>query len=123
MKVEQLTLIEQFAQHDWIDLYYGDESHVCSQGYVPYGWQFPDEDVYIASERSIRINCFGLIRRNNDFFGCTTLDNITSEFVCTQLDHLSLEIGRETVVVLDNASVHRAKCIKQQGFLIKTEST
>jgi len=95
-------------------LYYGDESHVCSEGYVPYGWQFPDEEVYIASERSIKINCFGLISRQNDFIGCTTLQTITSDFVFVELDQLSMSIERETVVVLDNASVHSAKCIKEQ---------
>ena len=25
-------------------LYYADESHVCTNGYVPYGWQFKNED-------------------------------------------------------------------------------
>lgn len=32
-----------------IELYYADGSHVCTDGYVPYGWQFKDENVYIAS--------------------------------------------------------------------------
>lgn len=46
-----------------IDLYYADESHICTEGYVPYGWQFPDEDVYIASGRTARLNIFGMIDR------------------------------------------------------------
>ncbi|KAA6341355.1 hypothetical protein EZS27_010843 [termite gut metagenome] len=33
------------SEQGQIDLFYGDESHVCSEGYVPYGWQFPDEEV------------------------------------------------------------------------------
>ena len=51
----------QELEHQWksglIDLYYGDESHVCTEGYVPYAWKFKDEDfcvpIYINAEDSI----------------------------------------------------------------------
>lgn len=42
------------------------------------------------------------------------MDNINSRFVLSQLDALSLSITKETVIVLDNASVHRANCIKER---------
>lgn len=51
-----------------IDLYHGDESRVYSEGYVPYGWQFPDEEVYVPSQRGFRLNIFGLISRKNKCF-------------------------------------------------------
>lgn len=112
--MEQLALFEAFAHQGKIDLYYGDESHVCSEGYVPYGWQFPDEEVYIASERSIKINCFGLISRSNQYYGFSSDTSITSNEVCVALDDFSWRIVRETVVVLDNASIHHAHIIKQR---------
>ncbi|GHV14665.1 hypothetical protein FACS1894169_04030 [Bacteroidia bacterium] len=37
-KVEQLKELETMSEHGQIELFYGDESHVCSEGYVPYGW-------------------------------------------------------------------------------------
>lgn len=51
-KKEQLMELEELAQQELIDLFYGDESHVCSEGYVPYGWQFPQESVHIAAQKA-----------------------------------------------------------------------
>ena len=60
-KTEKLQELVQQEKDGLIDLYYGDESHICTEGYVPYGWQFRDEDVYIPSERGLRLNIFGMI--------------------------------------------------------------
>ena len=35
---EQLGEPEALSQAGHLTLLYGDESHVCSAGYVPYGW-------------------------------------------------------------------------------------
>ena len=48
-KSEKLQELEHLNRDGKIDLYYADESHVCTEGYVPYGWQFRDEDVYVPS--------------------------------------------------------------------------
>ena len=45
-KSEKLQELVQQEKDGLIDLYYGDESHICMDGYVPYGWQFRGEDVY-----------------------------------------------------------------------------
>lgn len=50
-KTGKLQELVQQEKDGLIDLYYGDESHICTEGYVPYGWQFRGEDVYIPSER------------------------------------------------------------------------
>ncbi|MDZ7935257.1 MAG: transposase, partial [Emticicia sp.] len=83
-------------------------------GYAPYGWQFPGEDIYIPVEKGYKINLWGLISRNNHTHWATTEQNIDSNFVFNQLEKLSLEIKRETVIVLDNASIHKAKIIQNQ---------
>ena len=71
-----------------IDLYYGDESHICTEGYVPYGWQFRGEDVYIPSERGVRLNVFGMIDRNNHYEGFSTTENMTAEKIADFIDRL-----------------------------------
>jgi len=97
-----------------IDLFYGDESHVCSEGYVPYGWQFPDEDIYIPVEKGYKINIWGIITRKNQIFSTITEQNIDADFVFDQLETISLKIQKITVIVLDNASIHKAKIIQNQ---------
>ena len=66
-RVRSLKELDRQQKEGRIDLYYADESHICTEGYVPYGWQFPDEDVYIASGRTARLNIFGMIDRKNKY--------------------------------------------------------
>lgn len=96
-----------------IDLFYGDESHVSSEGYVPYGWQFPDEEVAIYVEKGYKTNIFGMINRSNVCHWRASPQNINSEFVVRFLEDLSLKIKKKTVIALDNASIHRSKLLKQ----------
>ena len=87
---------------------------MCSEGYVPYGWQFPDEDIAIEVERKFRLNCFGLINRKSQCFWKTSTQNIDSKFVCDYFDLFSMKIEKETIIVLDNASIHKSKLMKEQ---------
>ena len=55
-------------------------SILCTEGYVPYGWQFRNEDVYIPSPKAQRVNIFGMIDRNNRYHGFTTTESIDADF-------------------------------------------
>jgi len=102
-----LQLLEQRSETGEIDLYYGDETQISEEGYVPYGWQFKGENIAVKSGRLSRINCFGIITRDNSFVYQTTAGTITADFVIEQLDRFSLTLKKHTVIVLDNARVHR----------------
>lgn len=112
-KTEKLHELVKQEREGLIDLYYGDESHICTEGYVPYGWQFRGEDVYIPSERGLRLNIFGMIDRNNRYEGFSTTENMTADKVADFIDRLSLRIHKNTFVVLDNASIHRCKLMRE----------
>ena len=45
IRAEAIEILNQQADNDLIDLYYGDESGFSEQGYYPYAWQFSDEKV------------------------------------------------------------------------------
>lgn len=113
VRKEALSLLERQAELGNIDLYYGDETKISQQGYVPYGWQFDDEDVFIEATKGKSINCFGLLSRNNKFIYRNTQKNINSDFIIETLDELSLTITILTVIVLDNARPHTARKVKQ----------
>ena len=114
LKVEQLAELEQLSQKGLVDLFYGDESQVCSNGYVPYGWQFPGEDVFVPVEKGYKLNVWGLISRCNQTYWATTEKNINANFIFTHLEELSFRIQKPTVLVLDNASMHKAQLIQRQ---------
>ncbi len=111
---ERLAELERLSRAGELTLLYGDESHVCSEGYVPYGWQFPGEDVFIAAQKGFRLNCWGLFGRDNQCHWATSTASITAAFVLEELDQLSLRLSGPTVVVLDNASIHTAAIVQQR---------
>ena len=44
----------------------------------------------------------------------TTTETITSQFIFEQFERFSIGLQKQTVVVLDNAAVHRARNIKER---------
>lgn len=114
VRCEALSLLEEQSQAGTIDLFYGDESSVSEEGYVPYGWQFKGESVHIQVAKGQRLNCFGLISRRNQLHYATTSGSITSAFVVSQLEDLSWRLTKPTVVVLDNARIHTADKVRQR---------
>ena len=106
--------LEKLSQEGFIDVFYGDESHVCSEGYVPYGWQFPNENVCILSEKGHKVNCWGLISRKNQCRWVSTELNIDSHFVLQELENLSFTINKTTFLVIDCAKIHTAKVIQER---------
>lgn len=112
IKREKLQKLENLSNQGFIDIYFGDESHVCTQGYVPYGWQFPGENVFVPSMKSARLNIFGMISRDNVYHGFTSHQGIKDENVAEFIDKFSLTITRPTFIVLDNASIHTSGRMK-----------
>jgi transposase len=106
--------LEKLSQFELIDLYYGDESRVCVQPCVPYGWQFKDELVFMPSSKGAGLNCFALLSRACELLFETTRMRITSEFIIEQLERLSFSIKKMTVLVLDNARVHTSKQVQER---------
>lgn len=113
-KVEMLGELENLSEQKIIDLYYSDESQVSLEPCIPYGWQFPDEKVFMPTEKGKRLNCFALLKRNNECLVETTTKNINSQFVFERLEELSTKLKKLTVVVLDNAQVHCSQIIKDR---------
>ncbi len=112
--MERLALLEKLALEGKLDLFYGDESGVCSEGYVPYGWQFPGEQVCILAQKGHKVNCFGLINRQSQCHYATTSRSINSSFIMEYLEDFSLKIPKETVVVLDCARVHTGRLVAER---------
>jgi hypothetical protein len=79
---------------------------VSEEAYVPYGWQFKDDNISVKSAKGKKLNCFGMITRSNDFVFETTYDIIDSNFIIEQINKFSYTIKKHTGIVLDNAKVH-----------------
>ncbi len=112
VRLAGLALLEQQAELGQIDLFYGDETAVSEQGYVPYGWQFKDEDVCIPAQRGKSQSYFGLLSRDNRLRYRAFSHAVTTADVIECLDRLAADAAKPTVVVLDNASIHTSKAFQ-----------
>ena len=81
---------------------------------MPYAWQFADEEVAMPTEKGAGLNCFALLSRDNQARIETTEKAINGQFIFDRLEEFSMKLKKLTVVVLDNASVHRSQIIKER---------
>ncbi|MCM1141356.1 MAG: transposase [Muribaculum sp.] len=86
---------------------------MCTQRYVPYVWKLPWVDVYVSAQKSRRLNIFGMISRDNRYYGFTTEESINADKFISFMDNFSLNIKKKTFVVLDNSTLHRNKKVKE----------
>ena len=54
-----------------------------------------------------------MIDRNNRYEGFFTTENMTADKIADFFDRLSIRVRKNTLVVLDNASVHRCKLMRE----------
>lgn len=114
LKREILGELEVLSEAHKIDLYDADEASVSLAPCVPYAWQFKDEEASMPSEQGGGVNCFALLARDNRAVIETTTQMMTSQLLFEQFERFSYGLKKLTVVVLDNAAVHRAKIIKER---------
>lgn len=83
---------------------------------MPYGWQFRGERVSVPALRCEkgRLNCFAMISRDNQCHWSATTKAITGGWIADYLEELSCKLTRHTVLVLDCASLHRCRKVKER---------
>jgi hypothetical protein len=108
-KEQQLSDLMQLDADGFIDVYFADESSFSLTPNVPYAWKHKDSPILLPSKRSQNINVFGLMNIDCHFRHYSTCSTINAETVISFIDDFCLTINKMTVVVLDNAPVHRSK--------------
>ena len=94
---------------------YADESGFCLQPPVPYLWQKKGETIGLPSHsHSERLNVVAFLDRKSQADCFLTCQTVTADNLVYSLDKIAQSLTVPTVVVLDNASVHVAKIIKEK---------
>jgi len=106
-KKKELELFVKAESEGKIDLYYGDESGFSLVPCLPYGWQDKKEKIEIESSLSKRLNVLGFMKKNNELESYIFESSINSDVVIACIDNLTTKIKKETVLVIDNASIHQ----------------
>jgi transposase len=120
-KVEELTKLKNRDREGEIDLRYVDETGFSLEPYIPYAWQEKGEQITVDSQTSKRLNVFGILNRQQELEVYLFEDTINSNVVIACIDRFSETIKMETVLVIDNASIHTSNAFleKQAEWKVK----
>lgn len=105
-EIEQLMILDK---ENYIDLYFGDESHFGLTPNVPYAWQHKDNPILLPSKRAQRLSVFALMNPQSEIFYRMVDGPARSMDIISTLDEFVLTITKKTIVVLDNAPIHHSK--------------
>lgn len=96
------------SKRGYIDLFFADESGFNLEDYVPYGWQPKGEYIQITPQMSEGTQVFGLRSSDNRLAAYSCRGSMDSRTAIAFLDDFAGQMGQPTVVVLDNATIHRS---------------
>ncbi len=105
----QLTALESLAESGYIDVFYYDESHFGLTPSVPYAWQPKGQTIEIPSARGKYVTVAGFLSKNNTFYDYSFEKPLSAATLVSIFEDFIAETTKKTVVVLDNAPIHRAK--------------
>lgn len=115
-KKDELELLKFLEDMGLIDLFYFDESGFCLIPYMPYAWQEEGNPIAIESSRSKRLNVLGFMNRRNELQAYSIEGNVNSDIVIDCIDQFCQTATKWTVIVMDNAGIHKSK-----GFEVQEE--
>lgn len=123
---QELAALQQREEQGKIALYYFDEAGFALEPTIPYAWQEPTSVIELPARRSGRINVLGFMNRHNDLHSYMFEQPIHTGVVLACFDAFCRTITKKTVVVVDNASIHRSEEFenrmpywKKHGLIIK----
>ena len=103
---EIIQLIELHKQ-GYLDVYFGDESHFGLTPNLPYAWQHKDKPLLLPTSKSKSLSVLWLMtpccKLYSEIFEHTINSDIAIEFI----DNFANQISKKTIVILDNAPIHK----------------
>jgi len=122
----ELSALQKQEDQGKIALYYFDEAGFALAPTIPYAWQEPKSVIELPARRYSRINVLGFMNRQNDLHTYMFEESIHTGVVMACFDAFCHTITKKTVVVVDNASIHRSEAFedrmpywKKHGLIIK----
>ena len=108
-KLEEIRELLEQADKGMLNLCYFDESGFTLEPCVPYAWQPVSETIKVPSSHSKRLNVLGFITHSSLFDSYVIEGSVTSEVVIACIDNYVKTLTLDTVLVIDNASMHTSK--------------
>jgi transposase len=122
----ELWALQEQHKRGEIGLYYFDEAGFALDPCLPYAWQQEGEVIEVPAWQRGRVNVLGFMNTDNDLHPFLFEESVNSAVVVACFDVFCQTIEQKTVVVMDNASIHRSDEFesnlprwKNKGLLIK----
>lgn len=113
---KELETLKEQAFTGEIDLFYFDGSGFNLNPNIPYCWTEKGNTTMLPALRSRGYTVLGLLDiHKNQFQGNLYEGAANSECVIQTLDELSNKIDKKTIVILDNASIHKSIMVKEKA--------
>lgn len=112
--LEKLHALEQQGR---VDVLYGDECGFSLLPCVPYLWQKPKETLCLpAHPHHKRLSVLSFLRRDNRLWSFPCHTRMTAQHLMESVETLLPQLNplKVTVLVLDNAPIHRAKAVREK---------
>lgn len=113
-KKDELELLKGLEDMGLVDLFYFDESGFCLTPYMPYAWQEDGNPIAVESSRSKRLNVLGFMSRQNELQAHSLEGTVNSDIVIDCIDQFCQTVTKWTVIVMDNAGIHKSKNFESQ---------
>jgi hypothetical protein len=113
-KRKQLYSLMNLHNQGYIDLYFADESHFGLTPNVPYAWQHKDKPILLPARKSNRLTAFGLMTTDCRLKYYLSMGSMNSQNIISYMDDLCKTITKKTIIVLDNAPIHKSKLFKSK---------
>ena len=122
----ELEALQKQEDAGKLALYYFDEAGFALNPTIPYAWQPARDIIEVPASKYGRINVLGFMNRHNDLHPYLFEQSVHTGVVIGCFDDFCETITKKTVVVVDNASVHRSDEFedriphwKKQGLIVK----
>lgn len=121
-KKAEIEQLEVLANQDYLEVFYYDESHFSLTPCVPYAWQIKGETIEIPTARSKNINVAGFFSKKNQFIHYCSQTSINSEKLIEIFNDFALKTTKKTIVIMDNAPIHKSKMFMKNIEKWRTEN-
>jgi transposase len=122
----ELEALQQQEDKGKLALYYFDEAGFALDPSTPYAWQESGTIIELPAMKYGRMNVLGFMNRKNDLHTYMFEESIHTGVVIACFDAFCKTIKQKTIVMIDNASIHRSEEFedripfwKKQGLIIK----
>lgn len=109
-----MAILIQLYHQGLIDVFFADESGFCLTPSIPYGWQMVGQTVGLVPRDSKRLSIFALMALDNRLAAYPTEETTTGEFVVKCIEDFIKTIDKPTVIILDNAPIHRCEAVYER---------